>query len=172
MSVRVLVAYATKHGATEEIAQKIGEVLGQASLNPEVLPAQSVGELAPYAGVVLGSAVYVGAWRKEAVAFLKDNESALAQLPLWIFSSGPTGEGEAVELANGWLLPDALRDTVDRIGPRDVVLFHGKVDVEELGLVERLMLKMVKAPAGDFRDWDAIAAWAKGVADTLKGDAE
>ena len=171
MSVRVLVAYATKHGATEEIAQKIGEVLGQAGLSPDVLPAGSVDDLAPYAGVVLGSAVYVGQWRKEVVAFLKDNEAALAQLPVWIFSSGPTGEGEAVELTNGWLLPDALRDTVERIAPHDIVLFHGEVDMQELGLGERLMAKMVKAPTGDFRDWDAIAAWAKGVADTLKAGA-
>lgn len=168
--MRVLVAYATKHGATEEIAQKIGELLGQAGLSPDVLAAGSVGDLAPYAGVVLGSAVYVGQWRKEAVAFLKDNEAALAQLPVWIFSSGPTGEGEAAELANDWLLPDALRDIVDRIGPRDIVLFHGEVDLEELGLGESLMIKVVKAPAGDFRDWDAITAWAEGIADTLKGE--
>ena len=172
MSIRVLVAYATKHGATEEIAQRIGEVLGRAGLDADVLPAGSVGDLAPYAGVVLGSAVYVGAWRKEAAAFLKDNESTLAQLPMWIFSSGPTGEGEPEELVNGWLLPDALQDIVERIAPRDIILFHGKVVPEELGLSERLMVKMVKAPAGDFRDWDAIAAWAKGIADTLKGGAE
>ena len=171
MSVRVLVAYATKHGATEEIAQKIGEVLSQAGLSPDVLPAGSAGDLTPYAAVVLGSAVYVGAWRKEAVAFLKDNESALAQLPVWIFSSGPTGEGDAAELENDWLLPTALRDTVERIGPRDIVLFHGEVDIEELSLGERLMVKMVKAPAGDYRDWDAIASWAESIAQVLKASA-
>lgn len=166
MDVQVLVAYATKYGATAEIAEKIGEVLRDAGLSADVLPVDRVSDLTPYNAVVLGSGVYVGRWRKEAVRFLEDNEKELAARPVWIFSSGPTGEGDAVELMKGWRFPHQA--IVDRIRPRDAAIFHGLLDSKKLSLPDRLMIKGVKAPVGDFRDWDAIASWAAGIADALK----
>lgn len=77
MDVQVLVAYATKYGATAEIAEKIGQVLRQAGLHTDVLPTDRVSDLTPYKAVVLGSAVYMFRWRKEAATFLKANEKAL-----------------------------------------------------------------------------------------------
>jgi len=112
--------------------------------------------------------VYVGQWRKEAVKFLKANETALAEKPVWLFSSGPTGEGDPAELGQGWRFPGKLQPVADRVRPRDVVVFHGAVDVGKLSFIEKRMLKMVKAPIGDFRDWDAITSWAAAIADALK----
>jgi menaquinone-dependent protoporphyrinogen oxidase len=166
--MKVLVAYGTKYGATAEIAEKIGQVLGQAGLSTDVLPADKVGDLAAYQAVVLGSAVYVGAWRKEAVRFLKDNEAALTGKPVWIFSSGPTGEGDPVALVQGWRFPGKLQPIADRIQPRDIAVFHGNSDPEKMSRMERWMIKQVNAPTGDFRDWEAITAWATGVANALQ----
>jgi menaquinone-dependent protoporphyrinogen oxidase len=168
MDVQVLVAYATKYGATAEIAEKIGQVLREAGLRADVLPGDRVSDLTPYRAVVLGSAVYIGQWRKEAVRFLKANETVLAEKPVWLFSSGPTGEGDPVELVQGWRFPGKLQPIADRVRPRDVAVFHGAVDVGKLNFIEKWMLKNVKAPIGDFRDWDAIAAWAASIADALK----
>jgi len=168
MDSQVLVAYATKYGATAEIAEKIGEVLREEGFEADVLPADSVADLTPYGAVVLGSAVYVGKWRGEAAKFLEANEKALAGLPVWLFSSGPTGEGDAVELMKGWSFPGAQQDIADRIGPRDVVVFHGAMDSKKLSLPEKLIIKGVKAPMGDFRDWEAITSWAEGIATELK----
>jgi len=116
---------------------------------------------------VLGSAAYVGRWQKEAARFLESQEAGLVQRPVWLFSSGPTGEGDPVELLQGWRLPEALRPVADRIAPRDIAVFHGNVDRSKLNFIEKQMIKMVKAPAGDFRDWNAIRAWAAGVASVL-----
>jgi menaquinone-dependent protoporphyrinogen oxidase len=168
MDVQVLVAYGTKYGATAEIAEKIGQMLREAGLRADVLPADRVGDLTPYQAVVLGSAVYAGQWRKEAVKFLKANETVLAEKPVWLFSSGPTGEGDPVELVQGWRFPGKLQPIADRIQPRDVTVFHGAVDAGKLNFIEKWILKNVKAPSGDFRDWDAIAAWAAAIADALK----
>jgi menaquinone-dependent protoporphyrinogen oxidase len=168
MDKQVLVAYATKYGATAEIAEKIGQVLSQAGLRTDVLPADRVSDLSPYKAVVLGSAVYVGRWRKEAATFLKANEKVLAERPVWLFSSGPTGEGDPVELTKGWRFPGALQPIADRIQPRDIALFHGAADVKRLNLIERWMIKNVKAPFGDFRDWETITSWATVIADDLK----
>jgi len=164
MENQVLVAYATKYGGTAEIAEKIGQVLRGAGLQTDVLPADQVSDLGPYRAVVLGSAVYIGRWRKEAARFLKANEEALAERSVWLFSSGPTGEGDAVELMGGWQFPGALKPIADRIGPRDTVIFHGVVDVDKLSFLEKWMLKNVKSPVGDYRDWQAIASWATGIA--------
>jgi menaquinone-dependent protoporphyrinogen oxidase len=133
-----------------------------------VLPAERAGSVQAYKAVVLGSAVYIGQWRKQAAAFLKANEQALAGWPVWLFSSGPTGEGDPVALAQGWRFPTGLQPVADRIKPRDIALFHGAANVEKMNFIEKFMLKQVKAPAGDFRDWDAIAAWATAIADALK----
>jgi menaquinone-dependent protoporphyrinogen oxidase len=168
MDDQVLVAYATKYGATAEIAEKIGEVLRQAGLRADVLPAERVGDLSTYEAVVLGSALYIGQWRKEAVKFIKANESTLAKKPVWLFLSGPTGEGDPEELVQGRHIPGKLQPVVDRIGPRDVAVFRGAVDAGKLSFIERWMLKNVQAPAGDFRDWDAITSWATAIAAELK----
>ena len=123
MSDKVLVAYGSKHGATAEIAEAIGRAIQEAGLTVDVLSADAVGSLSPYQAVVLGSAVYAGMWRKEAIQLLESQEEALAQVPVWIFSSGPTGEGDPVELLDGWRLPEAQQTVADRISPREITVF-------------------------------------------------
>jgi menaquinone-dependent protoporphyrinogen oxidase len=169
MEKKVVVAYGTKYGATAEIAEKIGQVLRQEGLHADVLPADRVTDLSAYDAIVLGSAVYIGRWRKEAAKFLEANQAALAEKPVWLFSSGPTGEGDPAELTQGWKLPGKLQPIADRIGPRDTAVFHGASDPEKLNFLEKWMLKNVKAPVGDFRDWQAIVSWAEGIAKELHG---
>jgi menaquinone-dependent protoporphyrinogen oxidase len=165
--MRILVAYATKYGATAGIAERIGRVLQDAGLSVDVLLAEQVDDLTPYAGAVIGSALYVGRWRKEAATLLESQETALAELPVWLFSSGPTGDDDAQDLVGDFRFPEALQPIADRIGPRDTVLFHGSLDPKRLNLVEKLAIKALSAPLGDFRDWDAIGAWAKSIAEAL-----
>lgn len=167
MNPRVLVAYATKYGATAGIAEKIGVVLREAGLAVDVLPVDRVGELAPYRAVVLGSAVYIGQWRKEAAAFLKTNEKALAERPVWLFSSGPTGQEPLEKALQGWRFPEGLQPVAERIKPRGITTFRGAADPARLGFADKLVLKGVKAPTGDFRDWEAVTAWARSIAAAL-----
>jgi menaquinone-dependent protoporphyrinogen oxidase len=168
MEAQILVTYASKYGATAEIAEKIGQVLREAGLSAEVLAVNRVGDLAAYKAIVLGSAVYIGQWRKEAAKFLKANEAALAEKLVWLFSSGPTGEGDPVELVQGWRFPNGLQPIADRIQPRDTAVFHGALDEGKLSFIQKWMIGQVKSPLGDFRDWEAIASWARAIADTLK----
>lgn len=168
MDNKVLVVNSTKYGGTAEIADKIGQVLGKAGLSTDVLPVDLVNDLSSYRAVVLGSAVYMGRWRKEAAVFLKDNEKVLAEQLTWLFSSGPTGEGSPVELMKGWYFPSALKSIADRIKPRGTALFHGVLNMKKLNLVEKWLIKNVKSPVGDFRDWDAIASWTTTIAKEIK----
>jgi menaquinone-dependent protoporphyrinogen oxidase len=168
----ILVAYVSKHGATAEIAEKIGQVLRQSGLKTEVSPADRVGGLASYKAVVFGSAVYFGVWRRKAVAFLNAGEKQLASLPVWLFFTGPTGKGDPkAQAMGGQSIPESRRPLVDRIRPRDIAFFHGKIDDARLNFLERWAVKKVKAPLGDFRDWEAVTSWASTIVDALKGQA-
>jgi len=168
MAKQVLVAYGSKYGATAEIAQKIGDVLREAGLEAEVKSAKHVGDLSSYDAVVLGSAAYAGGWRKEATRLLKNNVTTLTEKMVWIFSSGPTGEGDPVELVKGWKHPSALATEIEAIAPRDITVFHGAMLMEKMNFIEKFVIGKIGAPAGDFRDWDAIVAWATGIANDLK----
>ncbi len=172
MDNKVLVTYASKYGATQEIAEKIGGRLSQAGLQIDVMPVDGVRDLNSYKAVILGSAVYIGKWHKAGASFLQANEKALAGRPVWLFSSGPTGEGDPVALVEGLRLPADLQPIAERIQPRDVAVFHGYINPEKLNFMEKMAIKnIVKKPFGDFRDWEMIAAWADGVADALKQEA-
>lgn len=168
MTYRILVAYASKYGATAEIARKIGEVLSEAGLKVNVLPAGKVTDLTPFDAVVLGSAVYQGHWREEAVQFLEDYKALLTKIPVWVFSSGPTGEGDPVDLTHGWHFPKEQQLLVDRIHARDVALFNGVLDPGKLNYAERNVVKEFNVPVGDFRDWDAITVWAVNIVASLR----
>jgi menaquinone-dependent protoporphyrinogen oxidase len=163
----VLVAYATKYGATAEIAERIGQRLLASIQSVAVRPVSGIHDLNPYDAVVLGSAVYIGQWRKEAARFLTAHESFLAQCPVWLFSSGPTGAGDPVDLMKGWRFPASLQPVADRIHPREIAFFHGKLDLDGLTIIDRLMVKGIGAPMGDYRDWIAIDAWAATIASAL-----
>src|SRR3990172_8954727 len=88
----VLVAYASKHGATEGIAMYVAERLRELGKDAEARTAEDVTDLGGVEAVVLGSAVYAGSWMKEAMELVHRSADAVALLPVWLFSSGPLGE--------------------------------------------------------------------------------
>jgi menaquinone-dependent protoporphyrinogen oxidase len=144
----VLVAYASKHGATREIAEALGRDLRSRGLDVDVLRADEVGGFDDYDAVVLGSAVYLGKWLPAAQA-LRDR---CTHARLWTFGSGPLGEPP--------------RPAPPDLGPRHRVI-PGKLDRRTLTFGERAVVRLVKAPDGDYRDWDAVAELADAIADEL-----
>ncbi len=164
MNTHVLVAYATKHGATAEIANCIANVLSDAHLNVKLELADRVDDLTPYEAVVLGSAVYAGSWQKDAAHFLSAHEAALGSRQVWLFSSGPTGEEDAATTMHGWRFPEALQPLANHIKPHDIAFFHGEIDMTKLHFTEKLIVKAMNVQTGDYRDWDAIRAWAGKIA--------
>ena len=159
----VLVAYASKHGSTAGIADAIADTLVDHEVKAEAKSVDAVDDLGPYEAVVLGSAVYAGSWMKEAAAFAERHADVLAHMPVWLFSSGPLGE----DVKDAEVQPRQLPELRRTIAFRDHRVFFGALDTSVLGFGERMIAKAVKAPTGDFRDWDAIRAWAEGIAEEL-----
>ncbi len=168
MANKVLIAYGSKYGSTKEIAEKIGEAIKQEGLDVDVLSADKVKDIIGYQGVVVGSAVYMGMWRKEAVKFLKENGAALANTRVWVFSSGPSGKGDPIQLVKGEKLGVNVKKVMEGIKTQDITVFHGNLNPEKMGGMEKFIVKRVGGDTGDFRDWDMITKWAKGIAAEIK----
>jgi menaquinone-dependent protoporphyrinogen oxidase len=161
--VRVLVAFASKHGATEGIAAAIGARLTDRGYRTDVRAAEAVTDVGPYRAVVLGSALYTGSWMRPAVDFAERHADTLLPYPVWFFSSGPLGPvtGADYEQAR------QLGDLTDLLLPEDHVVFPGALDIEALSFAERMVMKAVRAQPGDYRDWESVDAWASRIADAL-----
>ncbi len=161
--MRLLILAGSKHGATLEVAETIGERLVERGLEVEVA---EVGDdhapLAGFDGVVVGSAVYAGHWFKAAKRWVVTHREAIAERPTWLFSVGPLGDPPEPHED-----PVDVADLITAIGARDHHLFAGALEKDDLNLVERATVKAVHAPFGDFRDWDEIEAWADKIADDL-----
>lgn len=165
--VKMLVTFASEHGATAEIAQMIARTLRRRGIDVIARRVEEVHDLNGVDGVVFGSAIYLGQWSQKGVDFLTGYVDQLEMLPTWLFSSGPTGRGDPITLLNGAIIPDELLPLVQQIRPADVVVFHGKIDLRRLPNHERDIIKATGIPRGDFRDWEAIKGWAGEVADAM-----
>lgn len=160
----VLIAVASRHGSTRDIAAAIAEELRAAGLDTDVSAAEDVTNIVEYDAVVVGSAIYMGRWMPEAKQLVERFQSQLAALPVWLFSSGPLGADEPQPDGN----PTGLIELIERTHARGHHVFTGKLNRNELGLGERLIARMLHAPEGDFRDWDAIRGWARAIATDLR----
>ena len=190
----VLVVYGSRHGGTRGIAERIGEVLEASQVDVSVLRAEDATERDVHDAdaFVVGSGVYMGSWLDGPLDFMRRNEAALASRPLWLFSSGPL-PGSSKEQRDVDPIENALGPTqgpgsggrrkIEELSastrPRDHRVFMGVYDpdAEAKNLPERFMkgfMRVIPAvrnvlPAGDFRDWDEIAAWAGDIAAALVG---
>lgn len=160
----ILITYATKHGSTHEIAEALWGVLRADGFDVEIHEVEDVKDISAYDAVVLGSAVYMGRWLAPARNFLRRHDKELAQKKVWLFSSGPTGD-DVNDAMNEF--PEELKGDVERIKPEGVIVFHGKLDLGDTNLFERMIIKAVHAPVGDFRDWATIRDWAWGISEVL-----
>lgn len=166
-AMNVLVAYASKHGSTAEIADAVADTLRQSGLDVDCKAVGEVKRLEPYGAVVLGSAVYIRRWRGDARRFLRKHGKELSKRPFWVFSSGPVGEPRDDEKGSPWLEPPRIVEKVERLGVREHVVFGGRVPVDPHGPAQRAMVENTPAEYRDRRNWDEIRAWAAGVASEL-----
>jgi menaquinone-dependent protoporphyrinogen oxidase len=176
--MRALVAYSSKYGATEGIAERIGARLRSAGHHADVLRCRDVDRPEEYDAFVVGSAAYMGKWRKEARSFVERHSGLLAAKPTWLFSSGPLGTERVDKDGNDVLVaaePKQFDEYEERIHPRGRMVFFGALDVDQLRGPDRIVSWMPAndaLPQGDFRDWHAIDGWADRVAAELATSAE
>jgi len=154
----VLIAYASKHGSTEGIANAIADALTACGVRADCVEASHVHALDPYDAVILGSAVYMRRWRPEARRFLRRHAHALAARPFWVFSSGPVGDPADDNPA--WSEPPRTIGKALDLGARDHKVFGG--------VARGALARNLPAQWLDRRDWEEIRAWAGTIAAGLR----
>ncbi len=161
MEKKVLVAYASKAGSTAEVAEAIAGTLSGKGMAVVVKQIDHVKNLDGYNAVVIGSCIRMGRWLPEALKFVEKNQGVLKTLPTAFFqvSAGMRENTQAAkEEALGYSQP--VRDLLE---PVSMGLFAGKMDLSKLSLFDRAISKMVGSVEGDWRDWEAIRAWAESI---------
>lgn len=160
--MKVLVSAGSKHGATLEIAQAIGDELARFGHEAKVTPPEDVEGFSGIEAAVIGSGVYAGHWLPPARQLVEKNAKELAEMPVWLFSSGPLGEPPKPEED-----PVDVAGLVTMVKAVDHRVFSGRIDLGRLGFAERAVVKALRAPVGDYRNWEIITAWAAEIARSL-----
>ena len=175
--MHVLVAYASRQGATQGIAERIAQTLEKSGVTAEARPAATIKGVAGYDAFVIGSAAYMFHWEKDATSLVRRNRAALAGKPVWLFSSGPLGTAPVNEKGQNQkvaAIPKEIPELRKALNARDHRVFFGAYerDRKPIGLAERFVSMMPAAkeglPFGDFRDWPEIEAWATEIAGELR----
>ncbi len=162
MTARILVAYASRKGSTAGIAQAIGKELTIEGYTVDVSEMKLITSLAGYNAVVIGAPVYTGKVTGDVAAFVSTNKDELSRVPVAGFVTGIAPVFPKTGDVKGFT--DQLVTALSPVRPVAVTMFAGTLDAGKMNLVERSLTTLMKVPTGDFRDWDAIAAWAKTLA--------
>jgi menaquinone-dependent protoporphyrinogen oxidase len=161
--MNVWVISASKYGSTTEVAAVIAKRLEAANHQVRLLDAGEVDSFEAAGAVVLGSAIYAGHWLKQAGKLLDGHADELAARPTWLFSVGPLGDPPMPQDVG----PEGISEAIQATHARAHEVFTGKLDRAAISRVERLMVRALHAPEGDFRDWDAIRGWGDAIAEEL-----
>ncbi len=167
MEPKVLMAYASTHGSTQEIAGVVAEVLGENGYTVDLQPMRKVRSLEGYQAVVLGAPLYMFHLHKDALRFLKRHQQALMEKPVAIFASGPFGKGDEAEWQEIHRQLEQELGKFPWLAPVAREVMGGKFDPTRLRFPFNLLPALKQIPANDLRDWPAIRGWASSLAGKL-----
>ena len=163
---KVLVVYGTKTGCTKGIAEKIGETLSASGASVDITPAGEKPNPATYDAVIVGSGVRASNWHGAVKSWVASNADTLKSKPVAFFTACLTmaSDPDKADVVRAYTDPLVAETGVT---PIDIGLFAGKHELKLLSLPERLIMKAMKAPEGDFRDFEAVRAWTQALAPKL-----
>ena len=156
----ILVAYASRHGTTREVAEFVAHTLESRGLTVEIEEARRVSTVAHYDAVVVGGGLYMGKWHKDARRLLERHREQLAGIPLAVFGMGPDSLAESKVVESRRQLERSLAATPE-LEPAAVTIFGGALTPETW------RFPFSRLPAFDARDWDAIEEWTDEVAASI-----
>jgi menaquinone-dependent protoporphyrinogen oxidase len=171
----VLVAYATGHGSTRGIADRIAGRLQVLGVDAEARAVADVPEVSGYEAVILGSAIHGGKWLPMAWQFAGRNAASLRERPVWLFSVSTLGDEESMfpprvaSRLRAWRkeTPE-LTKLRQLLRPREHRSFAGAVARSHWPATGRAFFLATGGRYGDHRNWQAIDAWTDRIAAQLQ----
>ena len=165
---KILVAYASRYSTTGGVAEAIGRTLCDAGFDVDTRLVKHVEDVSPYRAVVLGSAIQRASWLPDAIEFAEKNQEALSRVPVAYFLTCITlyqDTAETRKLARSYMEP--VLKAAPGIRPVDSGFFAGVLDYGKMNVLVRMVMKSKMqargVPEGDYRNWNAITSWAKGL---------
>ena len=181
--MRALVVYGTRYGTAAEIAEEIARIIKEEGLEVDLLDARGIDncDVSPYDLVVVGSGIKIGKWTSKSIKFLKENRSSLAnrKVALFVTCGAANEESSRAEGQEKYLDEVAAKNLINE--PLSTGLFGSVYDPEaNHGLMFKMVNRSVRknlqkqgidpSKRLDYRDWDEIRTWARGLVDELKND--
>ncbi len=163
-SMTVLVAYASRHGATEGIAARIAERIADAGTAVDLRQVDAVESLDAYDAVVFGAPVYDQSWPPEADRFVNQYRDVLAARPVWLFSVGSFGDTKRLIGPLTHKEPKRIAEVRSAMQPREYRVFQGVIGKHQWPFWSRILFHAFGGRFGDHRDWPVIEAWADQIA--------
>ncbi len=157
--MQILVVYASRKGSTEEIALAIGKELEAGGHQVMVSHLKDVSSFEGYDAAVMGAPVYTGHIDEELRKCVERNKNGLKNIPIAAFAVGLAPVNP--KIGSSAALEEQLRGMVGPANLVAVMVFAGKLDPAQHSFMTKTMISLMKAPTGDFRDWDMIKEWAK-----------
>ena len=195
MAKKILVAYTTNAGSTQEVAETIGETLSQDGVQADVRRIKDVGDVSAYDAVLVGGPMIRG-WHKATLKFLRKHQKDLSQVPVAYFftamsltktaetslgtvpiyqdpalAKAPENENklsfkEKYATVTSYLKPALKRAPL--VKPVSVGFFAGKLDYSKLNVFQMLFVMLIiGAQPSDLRNWEAIREWASSLRPAL-----
>jgi menaquinone-dependent protoporphyrinogen oxidase len=193
---RILVAYATMAGSTAEVARTVGEELAKSGFEVDVLPLGEVKDIRVYEAVAVGGPMIMG-WHRAALRFLKAHRDDFQHIPLAVFilamsltQDGETGGGSLPVYVDEKLPKppekagslnfreryarlshylDPILKATRPVKPASIGVFGGRMEYGRLKWWAVIFaMLIIRAPAGDKRNWPAIREWSAGYAAWLR----
>jgi menaquinone-dependent protoporphyrinogen oxidase len=162
--MKVLVAYGTKRGGTQGIAEMIDTDLRDLGVTVDLREAGHVKTLAGYDAAIIGGSVYAFRWHRHTLHLVKKHAAEFRGIPTWLFCAGPIGD-EADHPENfEKFVPKSMKQAAADIGARGYVVFGGRLEPDARGFVAG---KMAKSHSGDWRDPAAVKTWVQDIVNTL-----
>jgi len=171
MNKKILVAYGTKSGSTDEVAEVIGKAAREGGAMVDVHLARDVTDVGSYDAVIVGSPILYGKWHSEVARLLERHQAVLSRIPVVFFltcleltkdledkksdmsiyvdpSLGrlPRAEGKLTFFEKGHLLSaflDPMLKKVPQVKPFSVGVFRGKLDYSKLDFISSLVMKLI-----------------------------
>lgn len=164
--MRTLVVYATRSGCTAGVAERVAEILARSGMEVDLKPVEEAGDPVSYDAVVVGSGVRVGSWHEPARRWVAEHAETLRARPVAFYTCCLTLATEPQKADEVRAYTEGLIEQTG-LEPVDIGLFAGWNEPSRFSFIERAVLGMLRAPRGDFRDFEAIEAWSAGVAPKL-----
>jgi menaquinone-dependent protoporphyrinogen oxidase len=175
MKIKILVAFASTHGSTQEVAEAVAATLRDHGLSVDLQPARNVRTLDGYRAVVLGAPLYMFHLHKDALRFLSHHQKALiGGLPIAIFAGGPFASGDEKASGDEDVWQEVRRQLNQELArfpwlkPVAIEVIGGKFDPARLRFPWNLIPALRRLPPSDLRDWEAIRRWATTLAAQLQ----